>query len=68
MFPVCKVEEEDWDHYDYECRGVREMNKRVADNVGRELAFSRSEWSFPNLRSISLSLSLTERHAPRAST
>ena len=39
------MEGEDWDHYDYECRGVREMNKRVAESVGRELAFSRSEWS-----------------------
>ena len=28
--PVCKAEEEDWDHYDYECRGVREVNERVA--------------------------------------
>ena len=43
--PVCTAEEEDWDHYDYECRGVREMNKRVAENVGREHAFTRSEWS-----------------------
>ena len=28
--PVCKEEEEDWDHYDYECKGAKEMNKRVA--------------------------------------
>jgi len=43
--PVCKVEEEGWDHYDYECIGVREMNKRVAERVGRVDMFSRSEWS-----------------------
>ena len=43
--PVCKAEEEDWEHYDYECRGVREMNERVAESVGRAQAFSRDEWS-----------------------
>ena len=43
--PVCKVEEESWEHYDYECRGVREMNERVAESVGRAQAFSRNEWS-----------------------
>ena len=41
--PVYKPEEEDWDHYDYECRGVREMNERVAESVGRAHAFSRNE-------------------------
>jgi hypothetical protein len=45
MCPVCTVEEEDWDHYDYECRGVREMNRRVAESVGREQEFTRNEWS-----------------------
>ena len=24
MCVVCKTEEEDWDHYDYECKGMRE--------------------------------------------
>ena len=43
--PVCRVEEETWDHYDYECSGVRGMNERVAESVGRAQAFSRSEWS-----------------------
>ena len=43
--PVCKAEEEDWDHYDYECRGVKEMNEKVAESMGRAHAFSRSEWS-----------------------
>jgi hypothetical protein len=43
--PVCKVEEEDWNHYDYECSGVMKMNERVAESVGRAQAFSRSEWS-----------------------
>ena len=43
--PVCKVEEEDWEHYDYECRGVKEMNKKLAESMGRTHAFSRSEWS-----------------------
>jgi hypothetical protein len=43
--PVCKAEEEDWDHYDYECRGVKEMNEKVAESVGRTHAFSRNEWS-----------------------
>jgi hypothetical protein len=43
--PVCKTEEEDWNHYDYDCKGVREMNKNVAESVGRAHAFSRSEWS-----------------------
>ena len=43
--PVCKEEEEDWDHYDYECRGAREMNERVAESMGRALAFNRNEWS-----------------------
>jgi hypothetical protein len=43
--PVCKVEEEGWDHYDYECSGVGEMNRRVADSVGRAQAFTRNEWS-----------------------
>ena len=43
--PVCKEEEEDWDHYDFECRAVREMNGRVAASVGRDHKFSRSEWS-----------------------
>jgi hypothetical protein len=42
--PVCKEEEENWDHYDYECKGVREMNKRVAERVGRKQEFSREEW------------------------
>jgi hypothetical protein len=42
---VCKVEEEDWNHYDYECSGVMQMNERVAESVGRAQAFSRSEWS-----------------------
>ena len=43
--PVCKAEEEDWDHYDYECSGMREMNERVAESVGRANAFNRNEWS-----------------------
>ncbi len=43
--PVCKEEEEDWDHYDYECKGVKEMNEEVAKSVGRTHAFSRNEWS-----------------------
>ena len=43
--PVCKAGEEDWDHYDYECRGVKEMNKKVAESMGRTHAFSRFEWS-----------------------
>ncbi len=43
--PVCKAEEKDWDHYDCECRGVKEMNEKVAESVGRAHAFSRSEWS-----------------------
>jgi hypothetical protein len=43
--PVCKAEEEDWDHYDYECRGVKEMNRRVAESLGRAHPFSRNEWS-----------------------
>ena len=42
--PVCKAEEEDWDHYDYECQGVREMNAKVAERAGREQAFSKEEW------------------------
>ena len=44
---VCKEEEEDWDHYDYECKGVREMNERVVrsgEKTGVQ-AFSRTEWS-----------------------
>jgi hypothetical protein len=45
MCPVCAVEEEDWDHYDYECSGVREMNRQVALSVGREHEFTRNEWS-----------------------
>ena len=32
--PVCKAEEEDWDHYDYERRGVKEMNEKVAESMG----------------------------------
>jgi hypothetical protein len=43
--PVCKTEEEDWNHYDYDCKGVKEMNENVAKSVGRAHAFSRSEWS-----------------------
>jgi hypothetical protein len=43
--PVCKVEEESWEHYDYKCKGVREMNERVAESMGRAQAFSRAEWS-----------------------
>jgi hypothetical protein len=43
--PVCGDEEEDWDHYDYECPGVRKMNERVAESVSKAQAFSRSEWS-----------------------
>jgi len=39
--PVCKTEEEDWDHYDYDCKGVREMNKNVAESIGRAHCFSR---------------------------
>ena len=42
--PVCKEEEEDWDHYDYECKGVMKMNERVAKKVGRTHAFNRNEW------------------------
>ena len=42
--PVCKEEEEDWDHYDYECKGVMKMNERVAKEVGRTHAFYRNEW------------------------
>ena len=42
--PVCKEEEEDWDHYDYECKGVMKMNGRVAKQVGRTHAFNRNEW------------------------
>jgi hypothetical protein len=38
--PVCKEEEEDWDHYDYDCKEVKEMNKRVAERVGREQPFT----------------------------
>ena len=43
--PVCKAEEEDWDHYDYECKGMQEMNEEVAKSVGRTHAFNRNEWS-----------------------
>ena len=43
--PVCKTEEEDWNHYDYDCKAVKEMNESVAKSVGRAHAFSRSEWS-----------------------
>ena len=35
--PVCKAEEEDWDHYDYECKGVKEMNEEVAKSMGRAM-------------------------------
>ena len=35
--PVCKAEEEEWDHYDYECRGVKEMNKKVAESMGEHM-------------------------------
>ena len=42
--PVCKEEEEDWDHYDYECKGVKEMNKRVAEKAGREQPYTREQW------------------------
>ena len=43
--PVCKEEEESWKHYDYECKGVQEMNKRVAERMKRDELFSRDEWS-----------------------
>jgi hypothetical protein len=33
------------DHYDYDCSGVREMNRRVGESVGREHAFTKNEWS-----------------------
>ena len=42
--PVCKEEEEDWDHYDYDCKEVKEMNKRVAERAGREQPFTREQW------------------------
>ena len=42
--PVCKEEEESWDHYDYECKGAREMNEKVAASLTRAHAFSRVEW------------------------
>ena len=42
--PVCKAADEDWEHYEYECKGVREMNERVAESMGREHAFSKEEW------------------------
>ncbi len=42
---MCKAEEENWDHYDYECRGVKEMNEKEAKRVGRTHAFIRNEWS-----------------------
>ena len=41
--PVCKEEEETWDHYDYECSGVRRMNEKVAAWIGRD-PFSKEEW------------------------
>ena len=41
---MCKAEEEDWDRYDYERRGLTKMNERVAESVGRAHAFGRSEW------------------------
>ena len=42
--PVCKKEEETWDHYDYECEEVRRMNEKVAAWVGRKHPFSKEEW------------------------
>ena len=42
--PVCKEEEEDWEHYDYECKWMQEMNKKVAARVERDQPFSKEEW------------------------
>ena len=42
--PVCKEEEKDWEHYDYECKWVQEMNKKVVAQVGRDHPFSKEEW------------------------
>jgi hypothetical protein len=42
--PVCKEEEEDWEHYDYECKWMQEMNKKVPARVERDQPFSKEEW------------------------
>ena len=42
--PVCKNVEETWEHYDFECEGVKEMNERAAASVGRAQAFSKAAW------------------------
>ena len=39
--PICNEEEESWEHYEYDCKGMTEMNERVAQSLGRAEAFSR---------------------------
>ena len=29
-YPICNEEEESWEHYEYDCKGVTDMNKKVA--------------------------------------
>ena len=41
--PICK-EEESWDHCEYDCKGMMDMNEKVAQRLGRAEAFSRQEW------------------------
>ena len=43
MCPVCDEEEESWEHYDYECKGAKQMNERIAGRLGRD-RFSREKW------------------------
>ena len=41
--PICN-EEESWEHYKYDYKGMMEMNEKVAQRLGRAETFSRQEW------------------------
>ncbi len=49
-YPVCKEEEEDWEHYDYECEWVQEINKKLAAREERDHPFSKEEWRLEDER------------------
>ena len=43
--PVCKEEEEDREHYEYGCKEMEKLRRRIAERIGRENGqISREEW------------------------
>ena len=42
---MCKAEEEDREHYEYGCKKIEELRRRVEQEVGRQAPLTQEEWN-----------------------